>query len=348
MEKTGLTLNTKTKFKSIISKNAIIIAFIALVVAMSIAKPDHFLTLSNLVNILKQSSVLGILTIGMTFVLLIGGIDLSVGSVLAVAGVCGAFFGAPGGIEQVLGGMNQSTATGQALPLVVPIAASLIVGLAFGVVNGVINAKGKVPAFIVTMGTMTIARGTALLITGGGNLPYLTDAFKEIGKGGLFGIQLLPKMVILFIAFAVIAAFILKKTRYGRYIYAVGGNETAANVSGINVDRIKISVYGISGLCAGMAGYLLASRTAVGAPAAGDGYELDAIASCVLGGVSLSGGVGKITGSIIGVLFMGVMSNGLDMLGVNSYWQKIIKGAIIIVAVLFDQLNVRRANASKN
>lgn len=338
----------KTGIKDFSTKNAIIIAFIVLVVVMSITKPDHFLTVSNLVNILKQSSVLGILTIGMTFVLLTGGIDLSVGSVLAVSGVCGAFFAAPGGIAQTLGGMNQSTAgNGQALPLVVPIVAALVVGLAFGLLNGAITAKGKVPSFIVTMGTMTIARGAALLITGGGNFPYLTDEFKSVGKDGIFGIQLIPLMVIIFVASIILAAFVLKNTKFGRYIYAVGGNEMAARVSGIGVEKIQIAVYGISGICAGLAGFLLASRTAVGSPVAGEGYELDAIAACVLGGTSLTGGIGKVWGSIIGVLFMGVMNNGLDMLGVNSYWQSIIKGIIIVLAVLFDQISIRKANKDK-
>jgi ribose/xylose/arabinose/galactoside ABC-type transport system permease subunit len=333
---------TKDSVIDFCSKNAIILALIALVIVMTVLRPTTFLTVNNIVSIIKQSSVQGVLAVGMTFVLLIGGIDLSVGSILAVSGLCAAICAAPGGLAQGLGGYNATDVVENPLPLIVPIVVAILIGAIFGVFNGVVNAKGHVPAFIVTMGTMTIARGTALLITNGANQPYLTDEFKAIGKGSLFGIAWLPYLVIIFIAIVIIAYFILNKTKFGRHIYAIGGNEVAANASGIKVDRIKIIVYIISGICCGISGLLLASRTSTGAPAAGEGYELDAIAACVLGGVSLNGGVGRVSMSVVGIIFIGCLSTGLDMVGVNPYWQKIVKGAIIILAVLFDQINQSR------
>jgi inositol transport system permease protein len=230
-------------------------------------------------------------------------------------------------------GVSDVLAMAATLPLIVPILAGIGVGAFIGLINGTIIAKGRVAPFIVTMGMMTIARGAALLISDGGQLPYLTDNFKAIGKGSVFGI---PYLAIIMVAVALIVAFVLHRTCFGRHVYAIGGNEASAHVSGIHVARTKILVYVIAGACASLAGLLLASRTAVGSPQSGNGYELDAIASCVIGGVSLTGGVGSAFGSVLGVLFIAVMGNGMDMLGLNPYYQQITKGIIIILAVLYD------------
>jgi ribose/xylose/arabinose/galactoside ABC-type transport system permease subunit len=214
-----------------------------------------------------------------------------------------------------------------------PVLAALGVGARVGLLIGFFIAKGGVAPFIVTMGMMTIVRGVALIVSGGGQLPYLTNEFKAIGKGNLFGI---PYLAIIFIVLTLIVAFVLKNTCFGRHVYAIGGNEISAHVSGIHVMRTKTLVYVFAGMCSGIAGMLLASRTAVGSPQSGVGYEMDAIASCVIGGVSLSGGVGNVFGSVVGVLFIAVMGNGMDMLGLNPYFQQITKGIIIILAVLYD------------
>ncbi len=330
-----------------LSKYAIVIAFLVLVIVMSIAKPENFLTVSNMLNILRQTAVIGVITVGMSFVLITGGIDLSVGSVLAVSGVVCAYLAAPGGPAMAKTGFTHgegvtaALAEASTLPLILPVLAAILVGAFCGSINGFIVAKGGVAPFIVTMGMMTVARGMALIISGGGQLPYLTDGFKRIGKGDIFKI---PYLAIILVVVVIIAAFFLKRTCFGRHVYAIGGNETAAHTSGIHVDRTKIMVYVISGMCAGLAGMLLASRTAVGSPQAGNGYELDAIASCVIGGISLTGGIGNVYGSLLGVLFIAVMGNGMDMLGLSSYYQSIAKGAIIILAVLYDVKSRKKSN----
>ena len=334
--------------RQLLSKHAILIAFFALVAIMAIARPQHFLTTRNMLNILRQTAVIGIITVGMTFVLISGGIDLSVGSVLSVAGIVCAYLAAPGGPAMARtgftergAGMTEALAAAATFPLIVPVVASVLVGAAFGFVNGVFVAKGGIAPFIVTMGMMTITRGIALIISGGGQLPYLTDIFKMIGRGSILGI---PYLGIILIVVILIAAYVLRQTCFGRHVYAVGGNETAAHTSGVRVDRVKIAVYMISGMCAGFAGMLLTSRTAVGSPQVGAGYELDAIASCVIGGVSLTGGVGNVFGSFLGVLFIAVMGNGMDMIGLTTYYQSIAKGIIIILAVLYD---MKSSKASK-
>jgi ribose/xylose/arabinose/galactoside ABC-type transport system permease subunit len=312
---------------------------------MAIARPDNFLRMGNMMNILRQTAVIGILALSMTLVLLSGGIDLSVGSVVAFSGVIAAYLAAPGGPAMAKfgytrgAGVSEALAMGSTLPVIVPVLGAMAVGALVGLVNGFFIAVGRVPPFIVTMGMMTIVRGVALLASGGGQLPFLTDEFKAIGRGSVFNI---PYLALFFIALIIIISFILKNTCFGRHVYAVGGNETAANVSGIRVVRTKILVYVIAGMCAGVSGMLLASRTAVGSPLSGTGYELDAIASCVIGGVSLSGGVGGVFGTVVGVMFIAVMGNGMDMLSINPYFQQITKGAIVILAVLYDVSSRRR------
>ena len=329
----------KALMKHLFTQYAIVIAFIVLFIAMSIARPEHFLSVRNMLNILRQTTVIGILALSLTLVLLTGGIDLSVGSVVALSGVIAAYLAAPGGPSMAragyahVEGMTEILAMQSTLPFIAPILGAMAAGALVGLVNGLFIAKGGVPPFIVTMGMMTIARGVALIVSRGGQLPYLTDSFREIGRGSFLNI---PYLAIYFIVLIVIVTFILKNTTFGRHVYAVGGNETAATVSGINVVRTKVLVYVLAGTLAGISGMLLASRTSVGSPQSGVGYELDAIASCVIGGVSLSGGVGGVFGAVVGVMFIAVMNNGMDMIGINLYYQQIIKGSIVILAVLYD------------
>jgi ribose/xylose/arabinose/galactoside ABC-type transport system permease subunit len=253
----------------------------------------------------------------MMYVIISGGIDLSVGSTVALAGVIAATFAHPG-----------------EFPLIVPVILSLLVGGAVGLVNGFGVAYGNIPPFIVTLGTMTIVRGVALIAANGQPVFNVTKAFENI-SGGFF-LNVIPHLVVFFVIITVIFAFILTRTVFGRRVYAIGGNETAAKVSGINVKQIKVAVYTLTGVLAGLAGLLLASRIISGNPTAGQAYELDAIAAVIIGGVSMSGGAGKWYGTVIGALLIAVIGNGLDILNVSSHLQLIIKGSIIVIAVLLD------------
>lgn len=298
-----------------ISQYGTLLAFVFLIVIITLLTPQ-FLRLANIINILRQTSVNGIIAVGMTFVIITGGIDLSVGSLLALTSVVACSFAHPGDY-----------------PLVVPLAIGLVVGLAGGFLNGFIIARKSIAPFIVTLGMMTIARGFALVYTNGRPVINLNDNFNNIGGGYLLGV---PVPVIIFGFIALLGGCILKYTRLGRYTYAIGGNEESARISGINTKKIVMVVYAIAGSLAGVAGIVLSSRVMSGSPAIGFGYELDAIAAVVIGGTSLSGGIGSIRGTVLGVLIIGVMNNGLDLLNVSSYWQQVAKGIIIIVAVLLD------------
>jgi inositol transport system permease protein len=270
---------------------------------------------------LRQVSINGILAIGVTFVIIAGGIDLSLGSVLALTGVVAASFAHPG-----------------TYTLIVPVMLGILTGVMIGAFNGLTITWGKVAPFIVTLGMMTIARGLALVWSDGRPVTNLSPSFNYIGGGDLLHI---PVPILLFVLVIVVSAVILKYTRIGRYIYAVGGNETAARASGIRVNRVKLFAYIMCGGLAGLAGIVLAARITTGQPNAGIAYELDAIAAVVIGGTSLMGGRGSIAGTVIGVLIIGVINNGLDLLNVTSYYQQIIKGVIIISAVLLDRKNVQ-------
>jgi inositol transport system permease protein len=260
--------------------------------------------------------VVGIVAIGVTLIIITTGIDLSSGSVIALSSVVVASMVHPGDY---------------------PLALSLVVGLGLGALTGVINgaiiSKGKIAPFIVTLGMMTAARGLALLYSGGRPIGNLSSSFKVIGQGSLLGI---PIPILIFLAIGFITYLILNKTKFGKYVYAIGGNEQAARIAGVNVDKYKIMIYGYAGLLSAIGGIILTSRISSGQPTAGTMYELDAIAAAVIGGTSLSGGIGTIGGTIIGALIIGVMNNGLDLLNVSSYWQQILKGVIITVAVLID------------
>ena len=301
----------------------IIVAFFIIVAILMVLSPTAFAKPANLVNILKQASINGILATGMMFVIISGGIDLSVGSIVALAGVIAATFAHPG-----------------EYPLIVPIVLSAVTGAAVGLLNGASVAYGGIPPFIVTLGTMTIVRGVALLAANGQPVFNVTKAFEGIAGGFVF--DAVPRLVVYFVATTAIFAFVITRTLFGRRVYAIGGNETAARVSGINVERMKLAVYTLSGLLAGLAGLLLASRLVSGNPTAGQAYELDAIAAVIIGGVSMSGGAGRWYGIVIGALLIAVIGNGLDILNVSSHFQLIIKGSIIIVAVLLDMKSKER------
>ncbi|HEY2083372.1 MAG TPA: ABC transporter permease [Verrucomicrobiae bacterium] len=306
-------LQTTTRF---LSKYGIYFAFVLLAGTLAITSPP-FRTLSNARNILQQISINGIVAIGMTLVIITAGIDLSVGSVLAFSAVVATSFAHPG-----------------AHALIVPVAMGVLAGLGCGAINGILIARKRLAPFIVTLGMMTVARGAALVYTSGRPVINLSDRYNEIGGGSIAGV---PFAAIIFFVVVLLGVFILHFTRFGRYVYAVGGNELAAKVSGVNTERVLIGVYALAGALAGVAGIVLSSRINSGPPATGAGYELDAIAAVVIGGTSLSGGIGSITGTIVGVLIIGVMNNGLDLLNVSSYWQQIFKGLIIVLAVLLDK-----------
>lgn len=321
----GNGLNKKLDAKKIFQEFGILIAFVALVCVLMAISPNAFARPTNFINILKQASVNGILAMGMMFVIISGGIDLSVGSTVALSGVVAALFSHPG--EH---------------PLWMSIVLAVLVGLAVGIFNGVGVAYGGIPPFIVTLGTMTAVRGLALIVSGGTPVYNVSPEFEKLAAGFIGPV---PYLAVYYLIIAAICAFVLNKTVFGRRVYAVGGNEIAASVSGINVKLQKIGVYAINGALAGLCGLILASRTVSGSPTAGQAYEMDAITAVIIGGVSMSGGSGKWYGTVIGALFIAVMGNGLDILNVSSNYQQLIKGAIIILAVLFD---IKGKGSAKN
>ena len=281
----------------------------------------YFLTVSNLLNIAEQTSINAIVAVGMTFVILSGGIDLSVGSIVALAGV-------------VLGTALQG---GQPLPVALVLAAA--VGLACGLGNGALVSWGGLPPFIVTLGTMSIARGAALLFTEGRPVSGFDPGFRMLATGR---VAFIPAPVIATILVYAIAHFVLTRTTFGRYVYAIGGNEEATRLSGVAIRFHKTMIYGVSGLMSAIAAIILTARLNSAQPIAGINYELDAIAATVIGGTSLMGGEGTLAGTLVGALIMGVLRNGLNLLGVSSFLQQIVIGAVIVVAVLLDTILKRR------
>lgn len=305
-----------TQVNSILRNYGIVLVFVVLVTVLTFLSPNMvFASPKNLVTVLKQTAINGILGMGMMFVIVSGGIDLSVGSIVALAGVVAALFAHPG-----------------EFPLIVPIVLAALVGAAVGAFNGLAVAVGYIPPFIVTLGTMTVVRGLALIVSGGVPISNVSPAFEAIS--GLLGS--VPLLAIYYVIVIAVCAVVLNRTVFGRHVFSVGGNEIAAEVSGISVRWVKIGVYTISGLLAGICGLLNASRTITGAPNAGVSYELDAIAAVVIGGVSMAGGIGKWYGVVVGALLIAVMGNGLDLLGVDSNYQQVVKGLIIILAVFWD------------
>nr|WP_234902984.1 ABC transporter permease [Ensifer adhaerens] len=307
-----------------IQEYGIFLAFLLLAVILSFSN-EYFLTPGNISNVLLQTSINGVLAIGMTFVILTRGIDLSVGSVVALAGMVSASFATTSATAGI---------AGAPYPFFVALAIGILVGVACGIIVGFIVSRFSVPAFVATLGMLSAARGMTLIYGGGKPVPALTPELRWIGTGNILGI---PMPVILLGIVFLASWWILTRTRFGRYIYAVGGNPHAAKTSGINVTRIRFLVYVISGGLSGLAGMMLSARTGSALPQAGIAYELDAIAAVVIGGTSLSGGVGRVTGTLIGALIIGVMNNGLDLMGIQSYYQQVLKGALIVGAVMLDQ-----------
>lgn len=303
-----------SKFQSLIG----LIVFSVIVAFIN----SRFMTTSNILNILRQTSINAVIATGMTFVILTGGIDLSVGSILGFSGAVAAMMLASG-VDSII-----------AIPV------ALIVGLVVGALNGVLISKGKLQPFIVTLATMTMLRGATLVFTDGKPIGTGFEAnsklFAWFGNGYVLGI---PVPIIVIIVTFLVALFVLTQTKIGRYVYALGGNEEATKLSGIRTDKVKIFVYAISGMMAALAGIIITSRLSSAQPTAGSGYELDAIAAVVLGGTSLAGGTGTIVGTMIGALIIGVLNNALNLMDVSSYFQMLAKGSVILLAVLLDRKN---------
>jgi ribose transport system permease protein len=303
-----------------------LIALVLMVVFLSV-KAENFLTMGNGLNILSQISVNLCLSIGMTLIILTGGIDLSVGAVLALSGAVAAGLLKNGLTLAWLGVQLQFTSFGAVL-------AGVAVGLVLGWSNGMLITRFKLPPFVATLGMLSIARGLTMRWTGGFPINGLGPVFGTIGTGYWLGV---PMMVWISAGLMGLFYIICKHTTLGRYIYAVGGNERAAGFSGLNVNRIKVWVYALGGALSGLAGLLLMSRLDSATPNAGIGFELDSIAAVVIGGTSLSGGRGSVLGTALGCLIIGVLNNGLVLLGVDATWQLVIKGVVIILAVIVDR-----------
>lgn len=306
--------------RQFISTFGSLIGLVVLIIVMYTLKPN-FLSPSNIRNILRISSINGLLAVGMTFVVLTGGIDLSVGAVMGCAGMYSAYF----------------AQTSMQKHWMVAVLVGMGMGLIIGTFNGVCISYFRVPPFVGTLGSMSIAKGLTFLLTDAKPIPSLSSEFKFLGGGNLG--SWLPTPIAIMAVVLVICFTLLYKTRYGRYIFAVGGNLNAAHVSGINTKRIICSVYIISSMLAALAGIITSARVTSGVTSTGDGYETNAIAMVVIGGTSLAGGRGRLWGTIIGILLLQCLTNGLDMLGVNTYYQMIIKGFVVIGAVMLDGLN---------
>jgi ribose transport system permease protein len=296
------------------------LSLIVLFVALAIASP-HFLTETNLSSVVRQTAVINIMSLGMTIIIIAGGIDLSVGAILAMSGVLGAM------------------AIEKGAPIPVGILVGVLTGLFWGFVNGLLTTRLRIAPFIVTLGTLGIIRGLTLIITNGLPVHGVPQGFSFLGEGNLLGV---PFVLWVLVACALATHVILEHTRLGRYAYAIGSNSDAAVYAGVPVGFDTTTVYALGGMLTGLAGMIEASRLMTGQPAAGNGYELQAIAAVVIGGGSLHGGEGSVVGTLIGAFIMGLLSNGSDLLGVSPYLQQAIIGAVIILAVTVDELRKRR------
>lgn len=298
----------------------IIIAFLVLYIFLAVnpSTSQSFLTKMNMFNVLRQISTNLYLAAAMTMVIILGGIDLSVGSTIALTGCISA-----------------AAVVRYGLPIPVALIIGLIVGVIIGMINGIIIAKTTIPPFITTLATLNIAKGLAYVYTGGSPVRVVSKEWQFLGAGYIGSI---PVPVIILVIVLIITGLIINNTKFGRHIYAVGGNVQAAEFSGISVSKVKFWIYTYSGLMAGLAGIVLASRMYSGQPTAGTGAEMDAIAAVVVGGTSMSGGRGKIEGTIIGALIIGFLNNGLNLLNVSSFWQYVVKGFVILLAVFIDFL----------
>ncbi|MGA2548399.1 MAG: ABC transporter permease [Rectinemataceae bacterium] len=306
----------------------ILIGFILIVIVLSFANP-HFLTYSNIINVLRQVACIGIATVAVGVLIIMNCIDLSIGSLFALCGI-------------TAGIMVSTGKEGLGLPAVVGYLVGILTGVVVGLFNGVTVAKGKIPAFIVTMGSMSIARGLALILAHGMPVGSFPDQFTFLGTASVDGGNLIPWSVIIFLCVILVMNFVMKKRPLGRYVFAIGSNEDAAIAAGINSQKIKIMAYLVEGGLVGLGATLLSSRLKSAAPALGQGYELDAIAGAIIGGVSFTGGIGSVWGMVLGAMIIGVINNGMDLLGVPAFYKQVVKGTIIIVAVLLDRRRAGR------
>ena len=298
----------------------LIIILIAICVVWAIMTPS-FLTVSNITNVIRQVSYTAIAAVGMTMVIIIGEIDLSAGSLIAVAGLVATY-------------VFKTTSS-----VILAIVAAMALSAVVGIINGVLVTKGKLPGFIATLAAMTILRGLAYIVTKGNPIAVSDKKFLAMGTGY---VGIIPIPVIIMVIVVLLGIFLTNNTRFGRYIYAVGGNIEASKWSGLNVDRVKILVFLILGLLTGLSGLIVAARLGSGQPSAGQNFEMDCITAAVVGGTSMAGGKGTILGTVVGALIIGVLSNGMTLLDVNTYWQQVIKGIIIVVAVLIDTKTKKR------
>lgn len=313
----------------LLARFAPLVFLLALMVVFSFAEP-RFLSPLNLFNVMRQISITGLIALGMTFVILTGGIDLSVGSVVALAGlVAGAL--AKGSSGNTL---SLDTATAVGYPVAVCALVAGLIGVVAGLIQGLAITRLDVPPFVVTLGGLSVFRGAALLFSGGGPISGYDAGYRYWGQGKLGPV---PVPVLIFLGAAALCHIVLSSTRYGRHVYAVGGNVEAARLSGLNVRGLTLSVYVIVGLFAGLAGFVLSARLNSSEAVAGVGYELTVIAAVVIGGTSLFGGVGGVAGTVIGAILIGVLINGLVLMNVSPYIQQIVIGAIIVLAVAFDR-----------
>lgn len=294
-----------------------LLALILLFIVITVLNPS-FMEPNNILNLLRQTSINALIAFGMTFIILTGGIDLSVGSILALS-------------SALMAGMMVS-----GMDPILAILVGILLGAIMGIINGILVSKGKMAPFIVTLATMTIFRGLTLVYTDGKPITGIGDSemFQMLGRGYFLGLPV--PAVVMVIAFLILW-FLLHKTSFGRKTYAIGGNERASRISGIKVDRVKVAIYGLAGTMAAIAGAILTSRLNSAQPTAGQSYEMDAIAAVVLGGTSLSGGKGRLFGTLVGVLIIGTLNNGMNLLGVSSFYQQVVKGAVILIAVLLDR-----------
>lgn len=303
-----------------LKESAGLIAALVLLIFIATFVSDRFLTVPNLLNVLRQVAIVGVLAFGQTFVILTAGIDLSVGAILGLTVV-------------LLAGLLETQSSWVAIPL------GLLAATAAGLLNGAGVTYGRLPAFIMTLGTLSFIRGLAFIYTGGTPVPIINEGFYHIGNGYFLGI---PIPALIMIVTLVVCSFILTKTPFGRCVYGIGSNRDAAQLSGVPVRRYTLFVYAISGLCAGIAGLMYASQLSVGTPIAGQGYELDAIAAVVVGGTSLFGGRGSVISTFIGTLIIGILANVLNLAGIDPFVQQLFKGALIILAVLIMSRSVTR------
>ena len=309
----------RQEHKELLKRFRLVLGLLAFMVVVAILS-DSFLSSANLLNVLRQTSVNAIIAAGMTFVILTGGIDLSVGSIFAFTGAVGASLLAAD------------------FPPLLAIAGALLLGTVIGMGNGFLIVRWNLQPFIVTLATMTIFRGATLVLTQGRPIStgYGSGAalFAKLGSGSILGV---PNPIWLMLVVFALAYFILRHTRMGRYVYATGGNQEATRLSGVSIAQVKVFVYGVSGLLAALAGLIITARLSSAQPTAGVGYELDAIAAVVLGGTSLAGGIGSILGTGVGALIIGVLNNSLNLLDVSSYYQQLAKGLVILIAILLDR-----------